>query len=236
MSEYWLIPLALLTSTISGFTGLGGGALLMGFMGIFFAPAQLVPLHGLIQLVSNVSRAGFSIKDLRTDIAWRYFVGSVIGAIVGYNIVLVLPEKYLWLSIGSFLLILTWMRFPKKIPRVPFKYPALGGFSTFLSLFIGITGPLVHPVILREGLDKKAFIATEAVCAGTTHLMKVLVFVASGVALMSYWKLLLPMAVASVIGSYLGKLVLGRIRQDVFVWIVKSLVTLLALRMIIKFF
>lgn len=234
MSDYWLIPIAFLTSTISGFTGLGGGALLMGAMGFFISPTLLIPMHGAIQLASNVSRAGLSLKDLRGDIVISYLVGAVVGGLLGLRLVVRLPEDILWLSLGGFLLFMTWVPLPKKFPKVPFKYPLLGVVSTFLSLFVGITGPLLHPVILREGLDRHAFIGTEATCAGITHLVKVMVFSVIGVGILHHWPLIVPMVLASILGSFAGKLILGSIRQNIFVWLVRFMITILALRMLVK--
>lgn len=234
MNENWLIPIAFFTSLISGFTGLGGGALLMGAMGMFFSPSLLIPLHGTVQLVSNLSRAAFSFNDLRRDIIWRYLLGAVLGGGLGFKVVIALPENVLWVTLGVFLLLVTWVRVPQTIPNFPFKYALLGGVSTILSLFVGITGPLVHPVILREGLAKHSFIGTEATCVAITHLIKIAVFTFSGVVLLKYWPLILAMSLGAVAGSYAGKLILNRMRQDVFVWVVRGMVTILAIRMLFK--
>jgi len=171
---------------------------------------------------------------LRRDIVSRYLVGAMVGGVLGLQVVVTLPEQVLWLSLGLFLLIKTWVPLTVRVPEVRFKYVLLGTVSTFLSLFVGITGPLVHPVILREGLGKHSFIGTEATCAGITHLIKVAVFTFSGVVIFSQWQLIVPMVVAAIAGSYVGKKILGTIKQEHFVTLIKVVLTALALRMLSK--
>lgn len=231
-SFFLLILAAFFTSAISGVLGLGGGSLLMGFMSFYFPVGALIPTHGAVQLVSNISRAVLSISEIRFDLVGRYLLGSVFGAGIGSFLVIRVPENYFWLTIGAYLLLLTWVPLPKKLPNIPFKYGILGAVSTFLSLFIGITGPLVHPIILRECLDKHSFIGTEAACAGITHTAKIFVFSISSLVLLNYWKVLLPMGLASIAGSFLGKRILTRLPQKYFVQLVKITVTILALRML----
>ncbi|MBN2559571.1 MAG: TSUP family transporter [Phycisphaerae bacterium] len=47
---------ALLTATLSGIIGMGGGMLLLATMFCFLPYGQAVPLHAVVQLVSNSTR------------------------------------------------------------------------------------------------------------------------------------------------------------------------------------
>ena len=236
MNEYWLIPIALVTSSISGATGLGGGVILIGIMSSFFNPASLIPIHGAVQLTSNLSRCVFSMSDLRKDIVYQYMLGASIGAIIGSRVVLAIPERFLWLALGTFLLVVTWLPLKKILSAIRWKYSVIGGVSTFLALFVGITGPLLHPIIMREELNKHEFIGTEAACAGFTHFLKIIVFSVLGFSLLSHWKLVAPMIGASVIGSYIGKQILDKIPQKIFYWVIHGLITILAARMLLKYY
>jgi uncharacterized membrane protein YfcA len=44
------------------------------------------------------------------------------------------------------------------------------------------------------------------------------------------------MAIASILGSYAGKKILGRVKQEIFVWILKVLITVLGIKMISRAF
>lgn len=51
-----LLVTSFLTSLISGALGIGGGALLLTVLATLLPPAALIPVHGVIQLGSNVGR------------------------------------------------------------------------------------------------------------------------------------------------------------------------------------
>ena len=57
---------ALFGSAIAAIAGLGGGILLMAVLLQFLDPLEVVPIHGVIQLASNSSRAVI----LRDDVDW----------------------------------------------------------------------------------------------------------------------------------------------------------------------
>lgn len=234
--EYWLIPIAFITSSISGITGLGGGTILIGAMSPLFVPTLLIPAHGVVQLVSNLSRAMLYFNRIKWNIVVTYLCGGSLGAAFGSMWVLNIPEQYFWFSIAGFLIYSVWVPKFKLMPKIPYKYPVLGAVSTFLALFIGISGPLVHGVMLREKFEKYRFISTEAALASTTHFLKVFVFVSSGVQLLPHSKLIGGMAVSSILGSYLGKILLAKLPQQYFMWGIKILVTVLALNMLRKGF
>jgi uncharacterized membrane protein YfcA len=69
--EFWLIPITLITTSLSGATGLGGGVILIGVMGSCFTPNSIIPIHSMVQFVGNLSRCAFSFRDLRQDIVIR---------------------------------------------------------------------------------------------------------------------------------------------------------------------
>ena len=60
MTEFALVPLALLTSTIAATLGMGGGVILIAVMPGFVPPAAIIPIHAVTQLASNLSRAAFT--------------------------------------------------------------------------------------------------------------------------------------------------------------------------------
>ena len=72
----------------------------MGAMGMFFPPTLLIPIHAIVQLTSNLSRAALSLKELRRDIFGRYLLGAIIGGGAGLKLVVVLPENILWLGLA----------------------------------------------------------------------------------------------------------------------------------------
>ena len=68
IDSFWLVPVAFLTSTVAGIFGLGGGVLLIVLMPGFVPAGAIIPLHAVVQLASNASRAGFGIGHIDTGI------------------------------------------------------------------------------------------------------------------------------------------------------------------------
>ena len=61
--EYIILVIsAIFTSSISAVLGMGGGIILLGIMGVIIPQGfMVIALHGIIQLVSNITREGMII-------------------------------------------------------------------------------------------------------------------------------------------------------------------------------
>ena len=64
MNELFLGILSFLTSTVAGVVGIGGGMMLIAILPSFLPLNALIPVHGLTQMSSNLSRAVFGYKDV----------------------------------------------------------------------------------------------------------------------------------------------------------------------------
>ena len=65
---------ALLTSILSAIVGMAGGITLLSVMLLFLEPLAAIPLHGVVQLVSNSSRALIQRKHVERGILARYAI------------------------------------------------------------------------------------------------------------------------------------------------------------------
>lgn len=228
-----VIAAAFFTAALSAVLGMGGGILLLAVMGIYFPPAVLIPLHGAVQLASNFARAVINWRAIAWRILGPMAAGCVLGAAVGSQLVLAIPEAIYQGILGVFILLMTWLPPFRAAPRVPGKFFWLGGISTALSMVVGATGALTAPFFLNEGLDKKGIIATRAGGMALTHLLKVGVFGLIGFQFARYWLLFAGMVVAVTLGTLAGNALLGRIPERTFVVLFRVVITLLALRMLL---
>jgi uncharacterized membrane protein YfcA len=243
MDNYLLILGAMIGGTISGLTGMGGGSLLLVIMSTVMGPPVLIPAHALVQVGSNFSRTFAYYKKLDLKIITRYLIGAFIGAGIGYFFRIDLSPELLSFCIGAFILFTTWVPFQKLFQnRVgllgsKIKYHVLGSVSTVLALFVGVTGPLVHPIIMKEKhLDRFGFIGTEATCMGITHVMKIAVFATWGVGLKDYIGVLALMIPATFLGNLFAHRILKKMTDHHFKKIVKVIVTILAIRLVYQSF
>ncbi len=225
---------AFLTATLSGVLGMGGGILLLAVMAGYFPPAVAIPFHGAVQLASNVTRAAISWRDIAWHILGPMVAGSILGALVGSQIAITLPEASYQFLMGAFILVFTWLPKFKSAPRIWGKFFWVGGVSTALSFIVGATGPLVAPFFLKEDLTKESIVATKAGGQATTHLLKVGVFSVFGFQLQQHWPLFLSMTAAVLLGTILGKALLNRLPERAFLLLFRALITILAGRMLIR--
>ncbi len=74
-----LCGVSFLGSLIAGALGLGGGVLVLATMANLLPPMALVPIHGVVQLGSNLSRAVLSWRQTMMSIVTPFLLGSIIG-------------------------------------------------------------------------------------------------------------------------------------------------------------
>ena len=234
MAELILIPFAFLTSLTAAIGGIAGGIILISVMPGYLPAAAIVPVHGIVQISSNISRAIFGFRHIEWRIFRTYAAGAILGALLGSQIVPYIAWERLPLALGSFILVFTWMPKIENAPSLPGKFAILGAFQTCLSLFIGIAGPLNMPFLLRENLGRDRTVITHSVQMTAMHLLKVITLGFLGFAFWPYWKLVLGMMIAASVGSWLGTKLRSKVPEDVFRKGIKILVTLLAFRMILK--
>ncbi len=82
MTEFPLVPLALLTSMLAATLGMGGGVILIAVMPGFVPPAAIIPIHAVTQLASNLSRAAFGWRHIDRAMVMPVAIGAVAGAAV----------------------------------------------------------------------------------------------------------------------------------------------------------
>jgi len=233
----FLIAMASLgTSVISGVIGMGGGVTLIALMGLIIPFTTLIPLHGIIQLVSNSSRAFF----LRDKIKKEIFIPMVCGIPFG-----VIPAVYLIKNIENkdhFLLLLViliaYVLFkPKKFPeiKIPFwAFSFVGAMAGFMGMLIGATGPLIAVFFLRDDITKEEIVATKAMSQTVVHFSKIPAFLAIG---FNYTEYLIPIAIfsfAAILGTKLGTILLQRVNEKLFKRIYTTVLFLSGLRILYK--
>ncbi len=231
-NEILLVLLAFGTSTLTAITGIGGGMMLIAIMPGFLPAAAIIPVHGIVQLFSNSSRAFFGLRFLRWEFVLAFTSGSIIGGLVAAGITLEINLEYTPLVIAAYILFTVWG------PKLEFKKPIKGEFlligavQTGLSMMVGATGPLGQAALLRKGLQRDALVVTAALMMTFTHLIKIMLFALLGFSFISYWQIIIGMSVAVVAGALLGTHIRYKIPEDVFRKALKWALTLLALRMI----
>lgn len=217
-------------------TGLGGGILLLAFMTPLFPPHILIPLHGVIQLLSNSSRVALSATKVNLRIFATFALGAGIGALASLPLRISVSSVLATIILAAAILFFTW--FPGIKNGIDFRgsFIVTGAIATFLSVFVGATGPLTAPFFLNSRLDKESYVPTKAACQIPVHLFKVCVYVVSGF-LLSDWLVYILIAIPVVLaGNYIGKAVTGKFEDRRYRLIIKIVITVLVGRMLYMVF
>jgi uncharacterized protein len=232
---YWLElgAVAVLTSVVSGVMGMAGGMLLLAVMLLRLEPTIAIPVHGIVQLVSNGSRAFFLRKSARWGAVWRFAWPLLPGGALGIWLLAYVPASGSRVAIAVFVLASTWLRSFFSIGKGAAAERALpigGVLVGFFSTLVGATGPLLAPFVLALELGSQGTIATMASCQIFQHASKVLLFGLQGFDLGGYLLPCLGLSVCAIAGSGIGTRLLDHFPEKVFKISVKVLLTALALQ------
>ena len=141
---YFLILASMMTSFISAAFGIGGGAILLGFLALKLPPIALLPIHGIVQIGSNLGRAVIFFKDIKRGPLIPFGIGTILGASLGGSLFVQIEPWLLQLSVAIFIL---WSVFGK-IPAIGSTHIIFGGmFSGFLTMFFGASGAIVAGMV-----------------------------------------------------------------------------------------
>jgi len=231
-TEILLTLIAFGTSTITAITGIGGGMIMIAIMPGFLPASTIVPVHAMVQLFANSSRALFGWQFLRWEFVLAFIAGSIVGGVIAAGITREINLEYTPLIIASYILLTVWG------PKLEFKKPIRGEFvaiglvQTGLSMMVGATGPMGQAALLGKGLQRDALVVTSALMTTFTHLIKTVLFGLLGFSFIAYWQIILGMSAGVICGALLGTHIRYKIPQALFQEILKWVLTLLALRMI----
>jgi uncharacterized membrane protein YfcA len=233
-----LCAASVLTAGVSAVLGMAGGIMLLAVMLLFLEPAVAIPIHALVQLASNSSRAVIHARAIRRDLLWPYALLLLPAGALTLPLVQITPADALRCGIGVFVLVATWrpgwllLGFdPARVPLRP-RFALLGASAGAVGPLVGATGPFIAPFFLGIGLDRFELIGTKAACQAAGHLAKIALFGIAGFAFLAYGGLVVGMAAGVVVGTWLGTKILHRIDDDRFTQLYKTTLTLIALRLV----
>lgn len=231
-----LTVISFLTSGFTAVVGIGGGFLLLTVMVDFLPPMALIPVHAFIQVCSNASRAALDFSHVSWPIVKRHAIGVAIGGVLGSLSISIFPFDYLVIILGSFVLLMTWSPYDPRKSKPHGTMLIMGAGQTYLSFFLGATGPLSYPLLLRRALSRHEIVVTHAVTMISMHAVKLLGYGFQAAPITPYLGHMLAMSVAAILGSFVGKKFRHKVSENHFRHIAKGLLTILSLRMILKHF
>ena len=226
---YFLILASMMTSFISAAFGIGGGAILLGLLALKLPPIALLPIHGIVQIGSNLGRAVIFFKDIKRGPLIPFGIGTILGASLGGSLFVQIEPWLLQLSVAIFIL---WSVFGK-IPAIGSTHIIFGGiFSGFLTMFFGASGAIVAGMVKTMKLNPINHLATHSALMTIQHLIKVIIFGFIGFVYAEYFLLITAMIFSGFIGTLIGKKVLVKLGHKYFKIVLNVVLTLISLNLI----
>ena len=226
---YFLIIASMITSFVSAAFGIGGGAILLGLLALKLPPIALLPIHGIVQIGSNMGRAIIFFKDIKTGPLIPFCLGTILGATLGGSLFIQIEPWLIQLAVGIFIL---WSVFGK-IPAIGTTHVLFGGvFTGFLTMFFGASGTVVAGMVKTMKLEPIKHLATHSALMTIQHFIKVIVFGFVGFAYAEYSLLIIAMIISGFIGTLIGKKVLVKLGHKYFKIVLNVVLTLISLNLI----
>ncbi|MDN3377024.1 MULTISPECIES: sulfite exporter TauE/SafE family protein [unclassified Pseudoalteromonas] len=226
-----LIVLSAITSMVSAAFGAGGGLLLLVVMASLLPMSIVIPVHGLVQLGSNANRFMLTFKHLDKSMFVYFSLGGVLGVFAASSIVAHIPLELMKIVVAGFVLYLLWGVTPKlRETSKLWRYMA-GAVTTFLSMFVGASGPLVGSCLYVNNYDKLRYTATFSACMSVQHTFKAILYGFVGFSFWQWLPLVTAMIISGVLGTWLGLKLLQRISAAKFKAVFRAVLTLLALQL-----
>ena len=209
------------TSFISGIFGMAGGLILLGIMLIFLDVAPAMVLFASVQLGSNGWRSLLWRKLVVWSIVWRYVIGATVAFLL-MRLVSFVPDKAMvYLTLGSIVFAADLL--PRALtpdisrPGAPY---ICGLFIMTLQLIAGAAGHVLDMFFQKSDLDRRAIVATKAVCQTVGHMFRIAFFGSVARAWdtpLPAWQYVAAIGL-SLAGTSLAAVVLMRMSNESFRW------------------
>ena len=115
----------------------------------------------------------------------------------------------------------------------PVGFAGLGAGVGLISALAGTAGPVAAPFFLGYGLVRGAYIGTEAATAAIMHIVKSVVYGVADVMAVQTAGIGLVLGFALLVGAYIGKRIVDRMPQRVFVGLVELALMIAGVRLIL---
>ncbi|MEO8287026.1 MAG: sulfite exporter TauE/SafE family protein [Chloroflexota bacterium] len=231
-----LASAAFLASTIAAVAGFGGAVILLPVLVAVFGVRDAVPILTVAQLIGNGSRVWFNRRDLVLPVVGWFSIGAVPTALVGGFLFASAPLSALIRLLGVFLLLtVAWRHLRPGPPRKPplKGFVLIGAVFSFLSALLGSVGPLLAPFFLAYGLVKGAYIGTEALATVVMHVTKLVAYGGAAVLTINAVWIGLGLGSVMIVGSLVGKRILERLPERLFVVIIEGVLVFAGLTFLI---
>ncbi len=210
---------ALLAGTVTGLTGFGLALISTPLLLFVYEPRTVVVLTAFFSIFINIAVVWDSWREARRPLALALLIPSVVGVVLGAEVLRLLDPLYIRLAVGavvvfSALLLVRDVRLPGAGTR--WGPVVAGSASGALSTSTGLAGPPVVLLLASRGLPKAEFRSTSALYFLAMSLVGVLVLAGRGLIEDGEIRLGLILVPAAIVGKVVGTALLKKVSERAF--------------------
>jgi hypothetical protein len=237
MEKYALfLSLALLSEIIGTVSGFGSSILFVPIASLFFDFKTVLGITAVFHVFSNLSKIVLFRKGINKEIALKLGIPAVVFVMIGAWLTTLIPTEKLSLFMNMAIVLLSiylMINFNKPIQQNNTNLYIGGTVSGFLAGLVGTGGAIRGITLAAFQLPKEIFIATSALIDLGVDSSRAAIYVSSGYFKKEYLFLIPFLIGISILGSYIGKLILVKTSERIFRVIVLGVIIITALFQVI---
>tara|TARA_B100000965_G_C19554692_1_gene741642 strand:- start:154 stop:885 length:732 start_codon:yes stop_codon:yes gene_type:complete len=228
--------LSFFTALMTSVAGAGGGTVLLAAMLQFMNPAEAIPVHGAIQLTSNLTRTWLLRKFVNWKIIFKFSLLLPFGIFLGLKIFQNINSDNIKILIGFFILLALGFQNLRIINNIKIStniYILIGFFTGVLNILVGVIAPLLAVIVKQSISEKKSIVGTLGYFGLIGNLIKIIGFSFIGFSFFEYIDTFLMVVPATLIGSRIGQFLLNKISNRIFTIMFQLILIGLAIRLLL---
>lgn len=230
--------LAFIAEVIGTIGGFGSSVFLIPIASLFFDFKTVLAVTGVLHVFSNIIKLVLFNKGINYKLLLYIGVPSVVLVFIGSLLTTYFNLKLAEIILGCFLIVFSLLFLIKpKLKVNPTNINAIcsGGIAGFLAGLIGTGGAIRGLGLAAFNLEKNAFIATSAAIDLGVDFTRSIVYLYNGYLEPEFYKTIPILLLIAFAGSYVGKIVVSKIKQQHFKNTVLLFILGIGLFIIIKF-
>lgn len=228
---YLIVAGSFLAALVNAAFSAGGALIILAVTSFVLPVSAIVPIHSTLLIGSTSTRTLLFWRDIDWKIAGPFLVGSVFAVAIGSRIYVQLPDTFIATALSAVMLIAIWLPEVRWRPKLRHPWVAVGFIHSLLSTLFAY-GALLHAIILHTGLKKRQIVATMGASLTGMGLFKITGYALNGFDYVPYMQTISCAIAAAFLGTWVGRMVIDKISEELFRAVFRALVTLTALRLL----
>ncbi|MBS1617087.1 MAG: sulfite exporter TauE/SafE family protein [Bacteroidetes bacterium] len=229
--------LALIAEVIGTIGGFGSSMFFVPLAGFFFDMKTVLGITAIFHVFSNISKLFLFRRTIDWRVTLAFGIPSVIFVILGAWLTTVISFRFDQLVLGVFLIVFSTILLARPGFRLQPSVTTStigGGLAGFLAGFVGTGGAVRGLCMAAYDLEKNLFVGTSAAIDLGVDVSRAVIYTQSGYVSQAGYQLILALVGVSLVGSYIGKVLLQKIDQESFRRIVLLLILAVGITVLVK--